>query len=111
MKKLIVILSLPILTGCLGYPDAVTPIKDFELKKYLGKWYEIARLNHPFERDLEKVTAEYSLRDDGGVRVKNRGFSVKENTWSEAEGKAWESASVFRTYSVLGPSRPGTSIF
>jgi len=46
------------------------------INKYLGTWYEIARLDHSFERGLDKVTAEYSLRDDGGVRVINRGFSI-----------------------------------
>ena len=82
------ILSL-LFIGCLGYPDNIKPVKDFELKKYLGKWYEIARLDHSFERGLEKVTAEYSMRDDGGVKVLNRGFSKEKNKWSEAEGKAY----------------------
>jgi apolipoprotein D and lipocalin family protein len=89
MRKLVLLISSLVLTGCLGYPDAVTPIKGFEIKKYLGKWYEIARLDHSFERGLEQVSAEYSLRDDGGVRVKNRGFSVKKNEWRDAEGKAY----------------------
>ncbi len=75
--------------GCLGYPDNIKPVKDFELKRYLGKWYEIARLDHSFERGLEKVTAEYSMRDDGGVKVLNRGFSKEKNGWKEAEGKAY----------------------
>ena len=75
--------------GCLGYPDNIKPVKEFDLKKYLGKWYEIARLDHSFERGLEKVTAEYFMRDDGGVKVLNRGFSKEKNGWSEAEGKAY----------------------
>src|SRR5690606_15320649 len=57
--------------------------------RYLGKWYEIARLDHSFERGLEQISAEYSLRDDGGIKVINRGFSLKENQWREAEGKAY----------------------
>ena len=65
------------------------PVDHFKLEKYLGKWYEIARLDHSFERGLTRVTAEYSLRDDGGVRVLNRGYSPKENTWKEAVGKAY----------------------
>ena len=89
MKKLILIMLLFLLSGCLGYPENVKPIKDFELEKYLGKWYEIARLDHSFERGLEKVAAEYSLRDDGGIDVRNRGFSVKKNEWEYAEGKAY----------------------
>ena len=77
------------LSGCLGMPEGVHPVKEFELNKYLGKWYEIARLDHSFERGLGRVTAEYSLRDDGGVRVINKGFSIKKNKWKEAEGKAF----------------------
>lgn len=85
---LIGIMSL-FLSGCLGVPINVNPVNEFDLNKYLGKWYEIARLDHSFERGLNKVTAEYSLRDDGGVRVINRGFSTTKNKWKEAEGKAF----------------------
>jgi apolipoprotein D and lipocalin family protein len=77
------------LTGCVGIPDNVKPVDDFRLEKYLGKWYEIARLDHSFERGLTRVTAEYSLRDDGGIRVLNRGYSEKDKEWKEAEGKAY----------------------
>ena len=106
MKKLILGILSFLLSGCLGYPGNVKPIKDFELEKYLGKWYEIARLDHSFERGLEKVTAEYSLRDDGGVRVKNRGFSANKNEWEEAEGKAYfvrESDEGYLKVSFFGP--------
>lgn len=78
-----------ILSGCLSIPQNVKPVDGFELSKYLGKWYEIARLDHSFERGLDNVTAEYFLRDDGGVRVVNKGFSATENKWKEAEGKAY----------------------
>jgi len=77
------------LTGCLGMPEGVKPVEDFELNRYLGKWYEIARLDHSFERGLTRVTAEYGLRDDGGVRVVNRGFSSGDDEWEEAVGKAY----------------------
>lgn len=70
-------------------PRNVQPVDDFELERYLGTWYEIARLDHSFERGLENVTAEYSLRDDGGIDVVNRGFSPEENEWAEATGKAY----------------------
>ena len=58
-----------LLSGCLTVPDGIEPVDNFELNRYLGKWYEIARLDHSFERGLEAVSAEYSLRDDGGIRV------------------------------------------
>jgi len=79
----------PLLSGCTGMPTGVKPVEDFDVNRYLGKWYEIARLDHSFERGLSKVTAEYSLREDGGVKVVNRGFSSKDNEWDEAEGKAY----------------------
>jgi apolipoprotein D and lipocalin family protein len=88
MKNIAIIFGL-FLTGCVGIPENVKPVDNFKLEKYLGKWYEIARLDHSFERGLTRVTAEYSLREDGGVRVLNRGYSVKDNTWREAEGKAY----------------------
>jgi apolipoprotein D and lipocalin family protein len=89
MKKLFLGLASFLFGGFLGMPPGVVPVRDFELNRYLGTWYEIARLDHRFERGLERVTAEYSLRADGGVRVKNRGFSPRKNRWSEAEGKAF----------------------
>ena len=77
------------LISCLGVPEGARPVQDFNLDSYLGKWYEIARLDHSFERGLSNVTAEYSLREDGGVRVINRGFKSGKNKWKDAEGKAY----------------------
>jgi len=85
----LLLMLLALLTGCLGMPQGVKPVENFELDRYLGKWYEIARLDHSFERGLTNVTAEYSLREDGAVRVVNRGYSVKKQEWDEAEGKAY----------------------
>ncbi|MDP3010209.1 MAG: lipocalin family protein [Methylococcales bacterium] len=78
-----------LLAGCTGLPDNVRPVNDFKAEKYLGKWYEIARLDQSFERGLTRITAEYSLRDDGGLKVLNRGYSPSDNKWQEAEGKAY----------------------
>jgi apolipoprotein D and lipocalin family protein len=77
------------LFGCVGIPEKVKPVDNFKLERYLGNWYEIARLDHSFERGLTRVSANYSMRDDGGVRVLNRGYSEKENKWKQAEGKAY----------------------
>lgn len=89
MKRIVFCIVSLLLAGCQGYPKNIEPVKGFDLNKYLGKWYEIARLDHPFERNLEQVSAEYSIREDGGMQVKNRGFSIKENKWNEAVGKAY----------------------
>ena len=88
MKRLAALLAL-LLAGCTGMPANVQPVTGFQLDRYLGVWYEIARLDHSFERGLSRVTAEYSLRDDGGVRVLNRGYSAEKGAWKEAEGKAY----------------------
>ena len=89
MKKISVIFSVILLSGCLGMPKSVTPVTGFELNKYLGTWYEVARLDHSFERGLSQITAQYSLREDGGVSVVNRGYLSEEKKWKQAEGKAY----------------------
>jgi len=78
-----------LLIGCTGMPNGVVPVKNFDESRYLGKWYEIARLDHSFERGLSHVTAEYESRSDGGINVVNRGFSAEKNSWKEATGKAY----------------------
>ncbi|WP_050980345.1 MULTISPECIES: lipocalin family protein [Halomonadaceae] len=78
-----------LLAGCTGIPDGTEAVTGFELDQYLGEWYEIARLDHSFERGLDCVTANYSLRNDGGVRVINRGYNLEEGSWDEAEGRAY----------------------
>ena len=78
-----------LISGCTGIPDNVSPVSGFDVSRYLGTWYEIARLDHSFERGLEQVTAEYSLRDDGGIRVVNQGYDRIKRRWEKAEGKAY----------------------
>lgn len=93
MKRFNVIMSLMfhvlLATGCTGLPEGVTPVSGFDVNRYLGEWHEIARLDHRFERGLQKVSAQYSLRDDGGIRVLNRGYDAAQDAWKEAEGKAY----------------------
>ena len=86
-KKLLLLAFLFIITACTGKPDGVVAIEEFELDRYLGTWYEIARLDHSFERGLNNITADYSVRDDGGVKVINRGFSKEDNDWQHLERK------------------------
>lgn len=78
-----------LLAGCSGIPDGVTPVEGLEIHRYLGKWYEIARLDHSFERGLNNVTAEYELRDDSGIKVLNRGYDPVKQKWKEAEGRGY----------------------
>ncbi len=70
-------------------PKGVHPVTHFNADRYLGKWYEIARLDNRFERGLEYVTATYSKRRDGGINVLNRGYDPQQQVWRESEGKAY----------------------
>jgi apolipoprotein D and lipocalin family protein len=88
MGKILMAIVL-LLSGCVNVPHNIKPVDNFSTERYLGKWYEIARLDHSFERGLTSVSAEYSLRSDGGLRVMNRGYSKKENKWKEIEGKGY----------------------
>jgi apolipoprotein D and lipocalin family protein len=87
--KKIALLFSALVTGCAGLPAGITPVTGFQLDRYLGTWYEVARLDHSFERGLIRVSADYSMREDGGVRVVNRGFLAAENRWKEAVGRAY----------------------
>jgi apolipoprotein D and lipocalin family protein len=81
--------SLAALAACTTVPpEGVTPVAGFDVNRYMGQWYEIARLHHRFERGLTNVTATYALRPDGGVQVVNRGFDTASCSFNEREGRA-----------------------
>ncbi|WP_343697200.1 lipocalin family protein [Flavobacterium sp.] len=69
-------------------PKKATAITNFDKDKYLGKWFEIARLDYKWERNLDNVSAEYSLNSDGTIKVHNKGHNVKKDKWEESIGKA-----------------------
>lgn len=71
MRRLLMLLF-TLLSACTGIPKTIQPVNGFELNRYLGTWYEIARLDHSFERGLSDIRAEYRLRDDGGVSPQQR---------------------------------------
>lgn len=83
-------LALGVFQSCsgLGIPDGVRAVQNFEKDKYLGKWYEIARFDYRFERNLDNTTAEYSVNADGTIKVLNKGYNFKKQMWDSAEGKA-----------------------
>ena len=76
------------LFSCATIPPNAVAVKPFNLEKYLGKWYEVARFDFRFEKDLNNTTATYSLNKDGTVKVLNKGYNYKTNKWKEATGKA-----------------------
>ncbi|WP_029906613.1 lipocalin family protein [Prevotella sp. 10(H)] len=69
-------------------PKGAVPVRPFNLKKYLGKWYEIARLDYRFEKNLNNTTAEYSLNEDKTVKVVNKGYNPKKKKEEVAVGVA-----------------------
>ncbi|MBC52398.1 MAG: hypothetical protein CMQ34_01030 [Gammaproteobacteria bacterium] len=88
-RALVTLLLAGMLAACSSAPpDGLTAVKDFDINRYTGRWYEIARLDHRFERGLSNVTADYALQDDNSVRVLNRGYDENEQQWDEAEGRA-----------------------
>ena len=70
-------------------PKGVTPIGNFDASRYLGQWYEVARLDNRFEHGLQQVTATYGQRRDGGISVVNRGYDPQSKRWKASEGKAF----------------------
>jgi len=75
-------------TACASIPKGAVAIQGFDYNKYLGKWYEIARMDFRFERNMNNTTAEYSLNPDGTIRVENRGYNYLTYKWEKAVGKA-----------------------
>ncbi len=83
-----VLFSVFTLTACAGNPVNAVPVSSFETDRYLGTWYEVARMDHSFERGLSNVTANYSIRDDGKIKVENRGYKDSKGEFEDAVGKA-----------------------
>lgn len=89
LKRLM--LAVAVLAGfnsCAQLPKGATAVADFDANLYLGKWYEIARFDFRFERDLNNTTAEYSMNENGTIKVVNKGYNYVKKEWKEATGKA-----------------------
>lgn len=69
-------------------PDGISAVTPFDIKRYAGKWYEVARLDHSFERGLSDVSATYSQKADGSLEVINRGYDSKQGDWRQSTGRA-----------------------
>ena len=93
MKIAIVLLAAALLVIGVVYGRAAdrtdrTPVPSFDLARYMGTWYEIARYDHPFERGLAGVQARYELRPDGRIGVFNSGTDYRSGRCKRARGKA-----------------------
>lgn len=82
------VVAIALLQSCKTIPKGAVAVKPFDINKYKGKWYEIARLDFRFERNLKNTTAEYSFNSNGTIRVVNRGYNYKTHAWKESVGKA-----------------------
>ncbi len=87
-RNLFLLLFPLLLCSCLGVPEGVKPVENFDVGSYTGQWYEIARLENSFEKGLDHVTANYSLNDDNSVKVLNSGYNKKTGETSKIEGIA-----------------------
>ena len=91
MVKVCVGVSIVLLTlvaGCTAIPDGLKPVDNFDIERYLGKWYEIARLDHKFERNMSNVSATYAANDSGDITVVNRGYQKDTGEWKSIQGVA-----------------------
>ncbi len=94
-------------------PPGVTVVSNFDAQRFLGTWYEIARMDHKFERGLEKVTATYSAMDDGGIQVVNRGYNPDRQMWQQTVGQAYFTGAPNRAamkISFFGPFYGGYNV-
>lgn len=115
-KYLTVLITSLFLVGCTSnsIPQGVTPVTNFDATRYTGTWYEIARLDHSFERGLSKVTAEYTLNPDNTLTVINKGYSESKQKWQQATGKArfvGDTSTAHLKVSFFGPFYGGYIVF
>ncbi|MBM3342008.1 MAG: lipocalin [Betaproteobacteria bacterium] len=91
-------------------PEGMTAVTPFDINRYQGRWYEIARMDHSFERGLSDVTANYRLKPDGRIEVLNRGYNTRRNAWRQVVGHAVFSGAADRAslkVSFFGPFHGG----
>lgn len=111
MKKQLNFKQLMMLLSCLCMPLFAcapkshidnTPVSELDLNRYLGRWYELARFNHNFERDMTNCIAHYSIKENGNIRVLNVGMKNGKQKSSEGKAKITETTGLLRV-SFFGP--------
>src|SRR5436189_6242593 len=88
ISNTLLIIILFMLFSCSTIPKGITAVHQFDKNRYLGKWYEIARLDFKFEKNLNNTTADYSINSNGSIKVFNKGYNMKTQEWKSATGKA-----------------------
>jgi apolipoprotein D and lipocalin family protein len=86
-QVMVLLVSLVALAGCTKVPEGLQPVQGFVFEHFLGTWYEIARLDHGFERGLDNVTAEFVAEGEDGFKLVNRGYQAKNGKWKEETGQ------------------------
>ncbi|MGZ4012383.1 MAG: lipocalin family protein [Flavisolibacter sp.] len=101
------------LFSCRSIPKGVEAVKNFQKERYLGKWYEIARIDFKYERDMNNTTAEYSAMSNGKIKVVNKGYNYKKKKWESATGKAkfvGDETTAMLKVSFFGPFYAGYNV-
>ena len=102
MKKILLVVTVCLLSACGKLTVDNTPIESVDLNRYLGSWYEIARFDHRFERGMEQTKALYTLREDGLIKVENSGVKDGEPKQSIGKAKVTDTPALLRV-SFFGP--------
>ncbi len=92
-------LFLLLLAGCStcnANPVDNTTVSEFDLDRYMGKWYEVARIDNRYQRNLTAVTAEYSLGKGDRITIVNRGYNPSNGEWREVEARGETTSTVGR---------------
>lgn len=91
MKKIFVFVLFFVLFACSNNKiDQELIIKDFDLSKYLGTWYEVARIDNWFEKDLINVKAEYKILTKRKIEVINSGYNIKTQEEESIKGVVYQ---------------------
>jgi apolipoprotein D and lipocalin family protein len=88
IPTVLIVLTAIVFTSCATIPESAEAVSPFNKEKYLGTWYEIARLDFKYEKDLNNTTANYSINPDESIKVVNKGYNYVKDEWTEADGKA-----------------------
>ncbi len=86
--SVIAVYFIALLNSCASIPENAKPIEDFDVNRYLGTWYEVARFDFRFEKNLDNTSANYTLDKNGNVVVLNSGYNFVKKKWRKADGLA-----------------------
>lgn len=88
IKTALIACGILLINSCSSIPEKAKPVENFDVNRYLGVWYEIARFDFRFEKDLDNTSAQYQLDENGNVMVLNSGYNFVKNKWTKADGLA-----------------------